>query len=371
MLGFMLQPNLLDCWASSKEADVELNDPGVLHTEEVTGVIRRLSRRAFVSMLAALVASPAMVFKLRSADAQQPAAPRRIGVLTVVPPDDKDVQGLRQGLRDAGYAEGRNVVIEWRSANGDYSRVAELAADLVQRKVDVIVVETTRAAEVVKRLTSTIPIVLSAVADPVGSGLVTSYAHPGGNVTGLSLMSAELGAKRLQLLKETIPRLTRVAVLWNPDTPFHPKAITDLKAAAPSLSLELSFVSARTPDEFSPAFSEISRLRAQGLYLIDDAIFYTHRVTLLALISRARLPSSYPDRQFVVEGGLMSYGANIADMYRRSAGYVDKILKGAKPSDLPIEQPTNFEFVINLKTAKMLGITMPQSILLRADEVIR
>jgi putative tryptophan/tyrosine transport system substrate-binding protein len=171
-------------------------------------MIRRLSRRAFVSMLAALVASPAMVLKPQSADAQQPAAPRRIGVLIVVPPDDKDVQGLRQGLRDAGYTEGRDVVIEWRSANGDYARIPELAADLVQRKVDVIVVETTRAAEVVKRLTSTIPIVLSVVGDPVGSGLVTSYAHPGGNVTGLSLMAAELSAKRLQLLKETIPRLT-------------------------------------------------------------------------------------------------------------------------------------------------------------------
>ena len=334
-------------------------------------MIRRLSRRAFVSMLAALVASPAMVFKPRSADAQQPAAPRRIGVLRVVPPDDKDVQGLRQGLRDAGYAEGRDVVIEWRSANGDFARVPELAADLVQRKVEVIVVETTRAAEAVKRLTSTIPIVLSAVADPVGSGLVTSYAHPGGNVTGLSMMSAEISAKRLQLLKETIPQLTRVAVLWNPDTPFHPKAIADLKAAAPALSLELSFVSARRPDEFSPAFSEISRTHAQGLYLMDDSIFSSHKTTLLNLASKARLPTSYSERPFVVEGGLMSYGTNMRDMWRRSAGYVDKILKGAKPSDLPIEQPTKFEFVINLKTAKMLGITMPQSILLHADEVIQ
>ena len=333
-------------------------------------MIRRLSRRAFVRRLAALAANSAIIYN-RSADAQQPASPRRIGILIVVPPDDKDVQGLRQGLRDAGYTEGRDVAIEWRSANGDYARIPELAADLVQRKVDVIVVETTRAAEVVKRLTSTIPIVLSVVADPVGSGLVASLAHPGGNVTGLSLMSAELGAKRLQLLKETIPRLTRVAVLWNPDNPFHPKAITVLKAAASSLSLELSLVSARTPNEFSAAFSEISRLHAQGLYLIDDAIFYTHRMTLLALMAKARLPSSYPERPFVVEGGLMSYGTNIRDLFRRSARYVDKILKGAKPSDLPIEQPTKFELVVNLKTAKALGITIPESILLSADAVIK
>jgi putative tryptophan/tyrosine transport system substrate-binding protein len=334
-------------------------------------MIRRLSRRVFVRRLAALAAGSAIIFKPQSAYAQQPAAPRRIGVLIVVPPDDKDVQGLRQGLRDAGYTEGRDVVIEWRSANGDYARIPELAADLVQRKVDVIVVETTPASEVVKRLTSTIPIVLSVVGDPVGSGLVTSYAHPGGNVTGLSLMAAELSAKRLQLLKETIPQLTRVAVLWNPDMPWHPKAIADLKAAAPALSLELSFVSARRPDEFSPAFSEISRTRAQGLYLMDDAIFSARRTTLLNLVSKARLPTSYSERPFVVEGGLMSYGTNIRDMWRRSAGYVDKILKGAKPGDLPIEQPTKFELVVNVKTAKALGITIPESILLSADEVIK
>ena len=263
------------------------------------------------------------------------------------------------------------MVIEWRSANGDSARIQALAADLVQRKVDVIVVETTRAAEVVKRLTSTIPIVLSVVADPVGSGLVTSYAHPGGNVTGLSFMSAELGAKRLQLLKEAVPRLTRVAVLWNPDTPWHPKAIAALKAAAPALSLELSFVSARTPDEFSPAFSEISRTHAQGLYLMDDSFFHAHLTTLVNLASKARLPSIYSNSQFAAEGGLMSYGHNVGDMFRLSAGYVDKILKGARPGDLPIEQPIKFELVVNLKTAKALGITIPESILLRADEVIR
>ena len=334
-------------------------------------MIRRLSRRAFVSSLAALAASLAIVFRPHSAYAQPPAAPRRIGVLLTSSPEDKDVQMLREGLRDAGYVEGRDVVIVWRSANGDYARIPELAADLVQRKVDVIVVETTLATMVLKRATSTIPIVMAAVGDPVGSGLVTSLARPGGNVTGLSLMQVELGAKRLQLLKEAIPRLTRVAVLWNPDTPWHTNGIAALKAASPALSLKLSFVGARMPDEFGPAFSEISRTHAQGLYLMDDGIFWAHRTTLLNLVSKARLPASYSDKVLVYEGVLMSYGPNFRDMYRRSAGYVDKILKGAKPGDLPIEQPNKFELVVNLKTARALSITIPQSILLRADEVIR
>jgi putative ABC transport system substrate-binding protein len=307
-----------------------------------------------------------------TADAQQPSSPRRIGVLLVsFLPESKEAQAFRQGLLDAGYAEGRDVVIEWRFANGDFAQVPELVADLVQRKVDVIVVQSTLAAEVAKQATSTIPIVMANVADPVGSGLVPNLRHPGGNVTGLSLMSAELGAKRLQLLKQTIPRLTRVAVLWNPDTPWHPKAIADLKGAAPSLSIELSFVRARTPGELSPAFSEISRTHAQGLYLMDDSFFHAHLTTLVNLASKARLPSIYSNSQFAAEGGLMSYGHNVGDMFRLSAGYVDKILKGARPGDLPIEQPIKFELVVNLKTAKALGITIPESILLRADEVIR
>jgi putative ABC transport system substrate-binding protein len=326
----------------------------------------------FVGSLAALAASPEIVFKPQSACAQQSASPRRIGVLLLaLSPESKETRAFQQALRDAGYAEGRDVVIEWRSANGDYARVPELAADLVQRKVDVIVADTTLAAQAVKHATSTIPIVMALVADPVGSGLVASLAHPGGNVTGLSIMLAELSAKRLQLLKEAIPRLTRVAVLWNPDTPWHQKAIADLKAAAPSLSIQLSFVSMRTPEEIGPAFSAVNRAHAQALYLLESSFSYTHRTTLLKLASKARLPIIHGLRQFVDEGGLMSYGANIGNSFRRSAGYVDKILKGAKPGDLPIEQPTQFELVVNLKTAKALGITIPQSILLQADEVIR
>jgi len=343
-----------------------------LCTESGDSVIQKLSRRAFISSVAALAVGSAIALP-HGAQAQLPAAPRRIGVLLGggFSAQTKEAQQFRQGLLDAGYAEGRDIVIEWRSASGDYDLVPELAADLMQRKVEVIVVTTTIATRAVKRATSTVPIVMALVADPVGSGLVASLAHPGGNVTGLSMMMGELTAKRLQLLKEAIPRLTRVAVLWSPDIPFHPKAVEDLKAAAPSLAIELSFVSARTPEEFGPAFSAVSRARAQALYVLDTPLFFAHRATLLELASKARLPAIYSYSRWADEGGLMSYGANSADLFRRSAGYVDKILKGAKPRDLPIEQPTTFELVVNLKTARALGITLPESILLHADEVIR
>jgi putative ABC transport system substrate-binding protein len=307
-----------------------------------------------------------------AADAQQPASPRHVGVLlAALLPEEKVPQAFRQGLLDAGYAEGRDVVIEWRYANGDYDRLPQLAADLVQSKVDLIVVESTPAAQVTRRATSTIPIVMAVVANPVESGLVASFAHPGGNITGLSAMTAELSAKRLQLLKEAMPRVARVAVLWNPETQFHTRVIEELKAAAPSLSIELSFVSARTPEEFSPGFRAIGRAHAQALYVIEDRLFFNHRAKLVRLASKAHLPIIYWVKEFAEGGGLMSYGASYADLFRRSAGYVDKILKGAKPSDLPIEQPTRFELVVNLKTARALGITIPNSILQRADEVIR
>ena len=333
---------------------------------------RPMTRRAFSRDLAALVGSLGLVCLPVKADAQQPALPRRIGVLLgVFSPESKEAQAFRQGLRDAGYVEGRDVVVEWRTASGDYARLPEVVADLVQRQVDVIVSDSTIGTRALKRATPTIPIVMATVADPLGSGFVTSLAHPGGNVTGLSMMIPDFSAKRLQLLKEAIPRVTRVAVLWNPDTPFHPKVIEELKAAAPSLSIELKFVGVRTPEEIDPAFSAVSRAHAQALYVIEDVLFTTHRTTLLKLASKGRLPITYGDRVFADEGGLMSYGPNYGDMVRRSAGYVDKILKGAKPGDLPIEQPTKFEFVVNLKTAKSLGITIPQSILLQADEVIR
>lgn len=333
-------------------------------------VIQRLSRRAFVSSLAALAVSTAISLEPLGAYAQQQGAPRRVGVLVWGTPESKSAQQFRLGLRDAGYVEGRDVVIEWALASGDYARVPELVADLLTRKIEVIVVSSTVAAQSAKRATSTIPIVMILVADPVGSGLVATLAHPGGNVTGLSTMTTELSAKRLQLLKEGIPGLTRVAVLWNPDALFHTKMIEELSAAAPSLSIALTVLSVRTPEELGPAFSAVRRARAQALYVLEDAFFYAQRATLLQLASKAQLPVIYGDKRFVEEGGLMSFGTNFGDLYRRAAGYVDKILKGAKPGDLPIEQPTKFELVINLKAAKVLGVTIPQSVLLQADEVI-
>jgi putative ABC transport system substrate-binding protein len=283
----------------------------------------------------------------------------------------KEVRAFQQGLQDAGYVDGRDVVIEWRSADGDYARLPALAADLVQRKVDIIFADTTLATRAVKDATSSIPTVFALPGDPVGSGLVASLAHPGGNITGLSTMLVDLAAKQLQLLKEAIPRLTRVAVLWNPDQLWHPRAIEELKAAAPSLSIQLSFVGARTPADFGPAFSAIRRTNAKALYLPDAPLFFAHRTPLLELASKARLPSIHSERNWVEEGALMSYGANYPDQFRRAAAYVDKILKGAKPGDLPIEQPTKFELVVNMKTAKALGIKIPESIMLQADEVIR
>ena len=333
---------------------------------------RRMTRRAFAGDLAALVGSFGLFCPSVGAYAQQPAAPRRVGVLLVLSPrDSKEAQAFRQGLIDAGYSEGRNVIIEWRNATGDLDRIPGLVADLVQNQVDVIVVETTPAALAAKRVTSTVPIVMALVADPVASGLVTNLAHPGGNITGLSTMKTELTAKLLQLLKETIPRLVRVAVLWDPDMPWHAKVIEELRSAALKLSIELILVGVQTPEQLSPAFSTILRANAQALYLIDAPVFSTHRAALLKLLSSAHLPMIESERRFVDAGGLMSFGTNMRDLYFRSAGYVDKILKGAKPGDLPIEQPAKFELVVNLKTAKALGLKIPESILLRADEVIR
>jgi putative ABC transport system substrate-binding protein len=322
-------------------------------------------RRFLLTSLAGVLGVPL------AAEAQQARSPRRIGVLLVLlSPAGHEAQAFRQALRDAGYVEGRDVVIEWRSANGDYARLPQLAADLVERNVEVIVADTTPAIKAAQRATSTIPIVMAIVADPVGDGVVANLSQPGGNITGLSIMLAELSAKRLQLLKEAMPGLTRVVVLWNPPTPYHAKAVANLKAVAPSLAIEVSLVSVRTSEEISPAFDAVNRARAQALYVVDCPPFFTHRATLLKLAANARLAVISGERPYADEGGLMSYGPSYEDQLRRSVGYVDKILRGGKPSGLPIEQPTKFTLVINLKTANALGLTIPPSLLLRADQVI-
>jgi ABC-type uncharacterized transport system substrate-binding protein len=324
-----------------------------------------------MNSLAALAAGSAITVAYQTGHTQQQASPRRIGVLKGGGWSEEILQGFRQGLLDGGYVEGRDVVIEWRFAQGDYSRVPGLVADLLQHNVEVIVVTNTQEAQAAKRATSNIPIVMASIADPVGSGLVPSLAHPDSNITGVSLMARELGVKRLQLLKEAIPRLTRIAVFWNPDAPLHRRVLNDFKEIAPSLSVELTFVSVRTPEQFEAGFATIRRAHAEALYVIEDGFFYANRAKVLKLASKAGLPVTYGARQYAEEGALMFYGANFGDLFRRAAGYVVKILQGAKPSDLSIEQPTKFELVVNLKAAKALGITIPEPFLLRVDEVIQ
>jgi putative tryptophan/tyrosine transport system substrate-binding protein len=288
-------------------------------------------------------------------------------------PDDPIIMIWRQGLRDLGYVDGQNIKIEFRSAQGHPDRLPSLAEELVERNADVIFVPNVLGAQALRRATSTTPIVVALI-DPVASGLVTNLARPDGNVTGLSSMTAELHSKRIQLLRETVPGLERVAVLWNPaatPAPVQSKFVEELKATARSLSIELKFVRAQSPDEFAPAFSAVNRGQAQALYVQENALFYVHRMRLAELAWKSRVPTIYGARVFAEEGGLMSYGVNWADQMHRSAGYIDRILKGAKPGDLPIEQATKLELVVNLKTAKALSLTIPQSILASADEVIR
>jgi putative tryptophan/tyrosine transport system substrate-binding protein len=336
----------------------------------VTVMLRRLSRRTFMRRIGTLTASWAIGITPHGADAQRPSAMRYVGVLLASSLPDEMAQAFRRGLLEAGYVEGTNVLIEWRTAKGNYDRAQELASDLVQRGVNVIVVDSTVAARAAKWATATIPIVMATVADPVGSGLVSNLAHPGQNITGLSLMATEVAVKRLQLLKEMLPRLSRVVVLRNPDNPSHTKVVEDLKASAPSLSVELSVVDARTVGEFEAAFSTLNRSHAAAVFMLGDALFFANRAALLKLASRGRVPVVSGERYFADEGALMSYGTNFADVFRRAAGYVGKILKGATPGDLPIEQPTKFDLVINLRTARALGLAIPPSLLARADHVI-
>jgi len=326
-----------------------------------------MNRRTFVRGTLGLLATPL------AAQAQPAAKIARIGWLGVSPATNPHlIEAFRQGLRDLGYVEGRNLVIEIRSAEGKFERLPALAAELVALKVDVIVVGGTPAALAAKQATTILPIVVSAVGDPVGSGLVTSLARPGGNVTGVSNLSLELVAKRLELLKQAVPGVSRVAVLWQPGVlDEHTEDIRKgAEVAARALGVQLQFVEARSPKDFDRAFSEITRARPGALTVLPSSMFLIERRRLVDLTAKNRLPAVYFVREFVDAGSFMSYGPDLPDLNRRAATYVDKILKGAKPGDLPIEQPTKFELVINLKTAKALGLTIPPSLLQRADQVI-
>ena len=309
-----------------------------------------------------------------AADAQRAGKVPRIGFLVAASASDSAyarlIEAFRQGLRDLGYVEGRNIFIEYRYAGEKYEQLAALAAELVRLKVDVIVSHGTPGPSAAKQATSTIPIVMTGAGDPVGSGLVASLAQPGGNVTGLSLLAPELGGKRLQLLKELLPGLSRVAVVWNAANPYASLVMRETEAAATTLGVQLQSLVVRGPEDFEGVLAAATRGRAGALIAVEDPLTITKRTQIVDFAAKSRLPAIYGVKEFVDVGGLMSYGAHLADLYRRAATYVDKILKGAKPADLPVQQPTRFEFVINLKTAKALGLTIPQSVLIRADQVI-
>ena len=326
-----------------------------------------MQRRHVLALVAGALAAPLASF------AQQPTKIPRIGFLHPASPGGVPgmrLEAFRDALHELGYVEGKNVQLEVRWGNGEFERLPKLAAELVQLKVDVIVAATAPSEIAVHQATSTIPIVMPVSSDPVGDGLVASLAHPGGNITGLSVMAPELGEKRLQLLRQTFPEASRaVAVLWNPAYAGMRARFEQTKVAAPTLGLTVRSVEVQDSRELALAFEAIIREHPEAVVLTDPFTL-SQRAQLVEFAAEHRLPAIYENSDFVDVGGLMSYGPNISDLYRRAATYVDKILKGAKPADLPIEQPTKIELVLNMKAAKALGISFPASVLLRADKLI-
>jgi len=324
-------------------------------------------RRHVLALVAGALAAPL------ASIAQQPTKIPRIGFLHPAPPGGVPglrLEAFRDALHELGYVEGKNVQLEVRWGNGEFDRLPALAAELVQLKVDIIVAATSPSVVAARQATTTIPIVMPVGSDPVGEGLVASLAHPGGNITGLSMMAPELGEKRLQLLRETFPEASRaVAVLWNPAYAGMRARFEEAKVAAPKLGLTARSVEVRDTRELDVAFEAIVREHPEALVLSDPFTF-SQRARIVEFAAEHRLPAIYESSDFVDAGGLMSFGPNISNLYRGAAVYVDKILKGAKPGDLPIEQPTKFELVLNMKTAKALGISFPASVLLRADKLI-
>jgi putative tryptophan/tyrosine transport system substrate-binding protein len=303
-------------------------------------------------------------------EARPAAKVPRIGVLLVGRLEGPALEAFRQGLRDLGYIEGRNIIIEYRSAKGR-EQISDLATDLIHKKVDVIITSGTAQAQAIQQATTTTPIVVVVTGDPVGTGLVASLARPGGNITGFSIMSPELSGKRLELLKEAAPKISRVGVMWDALVPDN---ILDFKAtllAAGALGLKLQSLEVRRAEDLKDAFLVAVKQRIHAMVVIGGGIINFHQKRILAFEVENRLPAIHEVLSFAEAGGLMAYGVNVPDLFRRSATYVDKILKGTKPADLPLQQPTKFEFVINLKTAKQIGLTIPQSVLYRADKVIK
>jgi len=322
--------------------------------------MNHIQRRQFLVTAVALWVAPIVAL------AQLATKPYRIGVLGVEPDEI-----LRQSLRELGYVDGRDFVLEFRDTAGSSERVDDLALELVRLKVDVIVAAFPAAVLSAKRATATIPIVMVNTPDPVQLGLVATLARPGGNITGLTTLTVDLSIKQLQLLKEAIPRASRVALLWNPDNPWHPVAVKALQTSTGSQGFRLQALEVRGPDAFDGAFHTMATERAQAVLILADPMMFVHRQMLADLAIKHRLPMMGNVRAYAGAGSLMSYWADRTDLSRRAASYVDRILKGARPGELPIEQPTKFELIINLKTAKTLGLTIPQSLLVRADQVIQ
>jgi len=326
-----------------------------------------VKRREFISLLGGAAAAWSL-----EARAQQAGKRYMVGILSA---GGSSVQAalnaaFSDGLREWGWVEGKNVVFENRNAENQLERLPELAADLIRLKVDVIVAAGTLAPLAAKQATATIPIVMTTAGDPLGSGLVASLARPGGNVTGMSLMVPDLSAKRLELLKELLPRLSRVAVLWNAANPYSALVYKETQAGGRTLGIDVQSLEVRGPDDFDGAFEAARRLRLDALITVEDPLTASYRKDIADFAAGQQLPSLHGIREFVAAGGLISYGANLADLSRRAAYYVDKIFKGAKPADLPVQQPTKFEMVINAQTARMLGLTISPTLLARADEVI-
>jgi putative tryptophan/tyrosine transport system substrate-binding protein len=313
------------------------------------------------------------------AEAQQTGKIPRVGILFIGSRDQPHLEAFKQGLRERGYTEGKNIVLDYRYAEGKLDRLPSLAAELVQLKVDVIVTTSGNSAKAASEATKTIPIVLTTGADPVKSGLAESLAKPGGNVTGLSIIEEDLSGKRVDILKETFPKMTRMAYLWHPlavsysaaDTTSGNPSYDQAEKATKTAGVQLLSYKVRTLAEIERAFADMPKVRPDALLVLQSPLMTLNSKKIVELALKQRLPGMYPTRQFAEEGGLMAYGPLIGDLYRRAATYVDKILKGAKPADLPVEQPTKFEFIINLKAAKQIGLTIPQWVLVKADKVIR
>ncbi len=316
----------------------------------------------------------AMLFALcLSAEAQQPTKIPHIGFQLDSPASAVAgrIEGFRQGLRELGYTEGKNIIIEWRSSEGKLERRAELAAEFVRLKVDVIVSGGPTVTRVVKEATSTIPIVMAQDSDPVGNGFVANLARPGGNITGLSALAPEMSGKQIQILKEILPKLSRVAVIGNSINPGDAQALRETVLAVGAYEVYLRYLDVQDSKDIEPVFRAAAKGRAEALLVLGNPILNLHRQQVIELAAKHRLPTTYARPEYMEAGGLMTYGTNYPELFRRAATYVDKILKGAKPADLPVEQPKKFEFIINLKAAKQIGLTIPPNVLARADKVIR